>query len=180
MNPTSKSTKDTASVMAAEFDSAAFSGLYVKGVERVADIQKKVLDVAAQQSAEAIDFYKKALKLFPLLPGTDVFEIAGQSFDRFVETQKSVIELVVEQNAAVVDTAKERGSSTCKVVSDFAKITQQSVERGVALHKNTLEFAAQQMKAVSEAAKQQFGIRACCAGLARSAQNTKNVVLCGR
>ena len=155
MKPTSKSTKKAAQVATGEaLDCEALTGLYLKGVERVAELQKKVLEVAAQQNAQAVEVLKKAVKAIPGVPSSLIFETAEQAFDRFVETQKSVIDMVVEQNAALVETTKERGNSAEKIVATAAKIAQQSVERGIALQKSLLEFAAQQSKALTDAGKQ--------------------------
>ena len=155
MKPTSKSTKKTAPVAAGEgLDYEALTGLYLKGVERVAELQKKALEVAAQQNAEAVEVLKKAVQAIPGVPSSLIFETAEQAFGRFVEMQKNVIDMMVQQNAALVETTKERGNSAEKIVANTAKIAQQSVERGIALQKSLLEFAAQQSKALTDAGKQ--------------------------
>ena len=77
MNPTSKSTKDAAPVAAGEIlDCEALTGLYLKGVERVAEMQKQALEIAAQQNAAAVDFLKKAVKAVPGIPCAFAFEVA--------------------------------------------------------------------------------------------------------
>src|SRR5437660_8685301 len=43
--------------------------LYTKGVERLAEAQKKILDVAQQHNAEAIDAWKKIGQGTPSAPG---------------------------------------------------------------------------------------------------------------
>jgi hypothetical protein len=155
MKPTSKSTKNSAPVATGEvLDCDALTGLYMKGVERGAELQKKVLEVAAQQNAQAVEVLKKAVKSIPGVPSSLIFETAEQAFDRFVETQKNVIDMVVQQNAALVEATNERENSAEKIVANVSKIAQQSVERGIALQKSLLEFAAQQSKALTEAGKQ--------------------------
>ncbi len=155
MKPTSKSTKKTAQVAKGEaLDYEALTGLYLKGVERLAELQKKALEVAAQQNAEAVEILKKAVKAIPGVPSSLIFETAEQAFDRFVEMQKTVIDMVVEQNAALVETTNERGNSAEKIVANVSKIAQQSVDRGIALQKSLLEFAVQQSKALTDAGKQ--------------------------
>jgi len=166
MNPTSKSTKDAAASVTGEIlDCEALTGLYLKGVKRVAEVQKKTLEIAAQQNAETVDFLKKAVKAIPGVPCGFVLEVAGQAFDRFVETQKSIIDMVIEQNTALVESSNERGSSAQKIAADVSKIVQQSAERGIALQKSLLEFAAQQGKALTEAAKR-FGVSSTPAAVA--------------
>src|SRR5271157_1293886 len=76
---------------------ADFVDLFMKGVERAAELQKKALEAAAQQTAEAIAASKKAIQ--PSVP--DVFDVVQQGFERYVEAQKGVIDLVVQQTAAI-------------------------------------------------------------------------------
>src|ERR1039458_9811054 len=84
MNPTSKSTKDAAHGMAGEIlDCEALTGLYLKTVERVAEVQKKTLEIAADQNTKTVDFLKKAVKAFPGIPCGYVLEVVEQAFDRF-------------------------------------------------------------------------------------------------
>src|SRR5271169_1716031 len=79
----------------------AFTPLYLNGVERVADLQKKSLDLAAEQTTEWINAWKKAFSFFPVTPPTVVFEIAGQAVQTYVETSKTAIDMAVEQSHAV-------------------------------------------------------------------------------
>ena len=70
MPTTSKSSKKTTPAAAArkpEF-ADAFTPLYVNGVERLAELQKKSLDIAAEQSAEWMNAWKKAFSYFPATP----------------------------------------------------------------------------------------------------------------
>ena len=121
-----------------------FASLFIKGVERAAELQKKSLDDAAKLNAEAIAVYKKAPQAVPGLPG--VFDLAGQAFEGYVQTQKSVIDYMVEQTAALVETAKASGESAQKVAADFTKTIQQSIERTVEVQKKALDVAAHQAK----------------------------------
>ena len=67
MPTTSKSSKKTTPAAAAgkpEF-ADAFTPLYVNGVERLAELQKKSLDIAAEQSTEFLNTWKKAFSFLP-------------------------------------------------------------------------------------------------------------------
>src|SRR5271165_1479493 len=109
MPTTSKSTKKTTPAAAARKPESvdAFTPLYVNSVERLAELQKKSLDIAAAQSADWLNAWKKAFSYFPATPATFVFDIAEQAVETYVETQKSAIDLVVEQSQAVAGIAKE-------------------------------------------------------------------------
>ncbi len=136
----------------------AFIPLYTKNVERLAELQKKSLDIAAEQNAELIDACKKAFHYIPETPGLFLFDLVGQTFERFVETQKGAIDLAVEQSHVVAGLAKERGGSATKVAEGVTALFQQSVEHAVAAQKKALDYYAEQHKAVCETAKKQFHI----------------------
>ena len=68
------------------------------------------------------------------------FDLIGQTFERFVETEKSAIDLAVEQSHAVVGLAKERGTSASKVAAGVTSLFKQSVEHSVAAQKKALDF----------------------------------------
>ncbi len=128
---------------------AEFTNLFMKGVERAAELQKKALEAAAQQTAEAIAASKKAIQ--PAVPG--MFDVVQQGFDRYVEAQKGVIDLAVQQAAAMAETAKQTGSSAQKIVDDFTKSVQQSVARAVEIETKALGLAADSAKAASGGTK---------------------------
>ena len=66
---------------------------------------------------ELIEACKKAVRFIPEAPGLFLFDLIGQTFERFVETEKSAIDLAVEQSHTVVGLAKERGTSASKVAA---------------------------------------------------------------
>jgi hypothetical protein len=124
-----------------------FASLFIKGVERAAELQKKSLDDAARQNAEAIAVCKKAPQAVRAVPG--VFDLAGQAFEKYIDAQKSVIDHIVQQTAALVESAKDSGNSAQKVAADFTKTIQQSIERAVEVQKKALDLAAQETKATA-------------------------------
>jgi hypothetical protein len=136
----------------------AFIPLYTKNVERLAELQKKSLDIAAEQNAELIDACKKAFNYIPETPGLFLFDLVGQTFERFVETQKGAIDLAVEQSHVVAGLAKERGGSATKVAEGVTALFQQSVEYSVAAQKKALDYYSEQHKAAFATAKKQFRI----------------------
>lgn len=124
--------------------STDFASLFIKGVKRAAELQKKSLDDAARQNADAIAVCKKTPQAVPAVHG--VVDLAGQAFEGYIEAQKSVIDHIVEQTSALVDSAKDRGNSAQKVAADFTKNIQQSIERVIDVQKKALDFAAQEAK----------------------------------
>jgi hypothetical protein len=134
-----------------------FTPLYLNGVERLAELQKKSLDVAAEQTAALLDGWKKAFSSFPLSPATVVFDIAEQTVATYVETQKTAIDMVVEQSQSVAGVAKEQAAAYAKSANGVTAIFQQSVQRSVQAQKKVLDSASAQSKTVFEATKKQLG-----------------------
>jgi cysteinyl-tRNA synthetase len=141
-------------------------GLYMKAVERAAEVQKKSLDLAARQHADALELCRKALKAAPPLPGMFVLDMAGQVFERLVETEKNIVDLFVEQNAALVETSKQRYGAATQTVAEVSKMVQQSIDRGVALQKSGIEYVAGQTKEMAASIEKQFGLDAAPAAAA--------------
>jgi hypothetical protein len=160
MSTPRKSTRSAAAAAAATKNEVveSFIPLYTKNVERLAELQKKALEIAAEQNAELIEVYKKAFRFIPDTPGLFLFDLVGQTFERYVETQKGAIDLAVEQSHALAGLAKERGSSVAKVAEGVTALFQQSVEQSVAAQKKALDYYAEQHKTAYETAKRQFRI----------------------
>lgn len=135
-----------------------FIPLYTKNVERLAELQKKSLEIAAEQNAEFIDTCKKAFNFVPETPGLFFFDLLGRTFESVVETQKNAIDLVVEQSHAVTALAQKRDGSATKVTEGVTALFQQTVEQSVAAQKKALDYYSQQHKNAYETAKKQFHI----------------------
>ncbi len=159
MPTTSKSTKKAAAAVSPEFVDA-ITPLVLNSVERVADLQRKTLGLAAEQTAELIGAWKKAFSFFPVTPPAFFFDFAGQAVQTAVETQKSAIDMVVEQTEAATDITKVRVEAYAKIVNGVTASVQQSVERSVEAQKKMLVFASAQTKAGVESAKKQLGTAA--------------------
>jgi hypothetical protein len=158
MSTSKKSTKSATEAATKNGAVEAFIPLYTKNVERLAELQKNSLDIAAEQNGELIDACKKAFSYIPETPGSFLFDLVGQSFNRFVETQKGAIDLAVEQSHVVAGLAKERSDYAAKVTEGATTLFKQSVEYSVATQKKTLDYYAEQHKTACETAKKQFRI----------------------
>ncbi len=163
MNPTKRTPGEAEMPPTAEkvekvdlFESAA--ELYTKGVERLAEVQKKGIEYAAQQGTDLIAAWKKAVPVVPAVPGAFLLDVTANAFERFAETEKGVIDLIVEQTRAMANLAKDRTSSVSKATQGAVAVVQQTMERSVAAQKKALDFSAAQSKATFDTAKQQFGL----------------------
>lgn len=160
MNNTSKSTKKAtpmaAAAVKAEFVDA-FTPLYLNSVERLSELQKKSLDVAAEQSADWLHACKKAFSYFPVTPAMFVFDIAEHAVETYVDTQKTALDIVVQQSHSVAGIAKDRAEAYTKSAHGLTAMFQQAVEHSVEAQKKVLDSAAAQSKTIFEATKQQLG-----------------------
>ena len=135
-----------------------FVPLYMKGMEAIAELQKKTLEMAAQQNAEWVGAGKKAVtRYIPASQVNPTFDLAAQAFDTILEGQKEAIDLALEQNQTVAGFAKEGLESVSKLTSGLTAMFQKSVEYSVAVQKKSLEFAAEQNKVMYETAARQCG-----------------------
>ena len=159
MPNTSKSTKKAAAAVSPELVDAV-TPLVLNSVERVADLQKRSLDIAAEQTAELIGAWKKAFSYFPVTPPAFFFDFAGQAVQTAIENQKSAIDLVVEQTEAATDIVKVRLEAYSKIADGVSTSVRKSVERSVDAQKKMLEFASAQNKAGFECTKKQLGAAA--------------------
>jgi len=154
MNPSKKSTPKAAEKVEAESFPTGFATLFSNGLERAVEVSKKTLDLAAQHNAEVLENCKKAIKLTPSTPGAMFFDLAGQAFESYVEMQKGMMDLLLEQSAVLLETNDEREAAVGRVTARMEHAVEQSVDRAIAANKMVLDFASRQNKAVNEAIKQ--------------------------
>jgi hypothetical protein len=135
----------------------AASVLYFKGVERFAELQKRSIDLAADQNAEIIDSWKKLASLMPGAPGVFLLDLVSSGFERCVETQKGAIDLLVEQGNAAAGLIKERTNSVSKATEEAVAMAKKTVEYSVAVQRKALDTSAEQAKAMIGDVKQHLG-----------------------
>lgn len=134
-----------------------FVTLLGRGIDRIAEIQKHTIDIAAQQNAEMMDIYNKTAQKLPRAFRPPAVELAGTIFARFSDAQKHAIDLTVEQSHAVLGAVKERVASMEKSSESVVNRSKQAVEHTVDAQKKMMETAMAESKAVMEAARQQIG-----------------------
>lgn len=132
-----------------------FVTVYLNGIERLAEVQKKSIDMIAHQSVDLFSAWKKSVRGLPI-PGVFAIDLTTSAFEQAAEAQKEAIDLIVENSRAFSSVVNERGAAASKIV-DRATITmKESVERTVAAQKKTLDSAAVQTKVAFDKARQQF------------------------
>jgi len=137
--------------------------VYTSGIDRMADAQKKAIDLAIEHNAEMVSSWKKQAAA---APGLFMLDLATTAFDRFAETHKGMIDLMVEQTHTLADLVKERKVKTGKVIDEGVARAQEAIDQSVAAQKTALDYTTKQTKAVFETAKKQFGYAGTPAGAA--------------
>jgi hypothetical protein len=136
----------------------SFIPLFTKTVGRFAEVQKKSLEIVAEQNAEFTEACKKSFDFAPEPSGLFFFDLFGQALERAIETQKAAISEAVEQTNAVAEIAREKSGYFAKTAEGVTGLFQQAVEQSVAAQKKALEYLGEQNKSVYESAKKQFRI----------------------
>jgi hypothetical protein len=135
----------------------SFASLFLRGIERMAELQKQAIDFAMQQNTEMVDVLKKVAERTPGAPRLPLLDLATGAVTRYADTQKAAIDLVVEQSQVWTDTFKDRAQVDKKATETATNVAKQTMERSFAVQKKVLENAAAQTKAVVDVAKNQFG-----------------------
>ena len=136
-----------------------FVPLYFKGLELIAELQKKTLELAAQQNHASLEAGEKAVNRF--VPATQVkpfFDVTAQAFDAVLGAEKDVIDLVIAQNQTLSGFTQEGAESLSRTATGLAELFRKTIECSVAVQKKSLEFAAEQNKRLYQTAEQQVGI----------------------
>lgn len=134
------------------------AGTLLKGVERLAEIQKQAISLAVQQNTEMVAIVKKTAEKMPIVPRLAFLDLAVGTFGRYAEAQKQAIDFAVEQSKLWTDLFKDRSRLVKEVSDSNSKAVKQSIESSLAMNKRGLDTAAAEAKASVDAVKEQFGL----------------------
>ncbi|MGD0630723.1 MAG: hypothetical protein ABR987_15435 [Terracidiphilus sp.] len=160
MNTTKNTARGPVSTAAADKQEVVvtITNLYSKSVERIAELQKKGIDMAVEQNAELLNACKNVSQTVPGASSLFMLDLAASAFARYADTQKGAIDLVLEQSHALAGLVKERAASSIKAGESAAAVLLQAVEQAVVLQKKALDNSAAQGKADLDRAKHYFGL----------------------
>lgn len=172
MNATKKANNEPIAAEVTEKTDALESAvtLYIKGVERLAEVQKKGIELAAKQNAELIDAWKKFASAVPYAPSPVLLDWATSAFEQYAEARKGAIDLVVEHTQSMAGLVKDSTSSATKTTEGAVAFVKEMVDRSVTTQKKALELYSAQTKAVFENAKRVSGLAGSAAAAADSFQ----------
>lgn len=155
---TKKATKPVSTASAKTEIVDTIATLYTNGVERLAEVQKKGIDLAVKQNAELLNAWKKVAQAVPGVAGLFMLDLASNAFERYADTQKGAIDLVLEQSHALAGQVKERAASAKEAFEGAPALVKQTVDQSVAAQKKALDYSAAQTKAAFASAREQFGL----------------------
>jgi hypothetical protein len=148
----------------AHFDPVeSMTQLYTSGIERLAEIQKKSLELTVQHNSEIMGAWKKQIVA---APGVLMLDLVTAAFERLADTQKGAIDLVVEQTHTLAGLMKERKLKASDAMGEVKNCAKEAIEHSIAAQKTAIDYSAKQAKAVFESAKQQLGYAGTPAGAA--------------
>lgn len=134
------------------------ANMVLRGVERIAEVQKQFIDLAVQHNKEMVEVLKKATAKVPGAPRIPMMDLAQGAVSRYADIQKSAIDFVVEQNRIWTDVFKDRTGTVKRSGESATNAMKQAMESSFAVQKKALEHTAAQTKAVVDVARDQFGL----------------------
>ncbi len=160
MSPTPKAAREPAAQETAEkkWFGEQFPALFFSGVERIAELEKRGLDLAVAQNAEVTEAWKNMAQKTPWAPGLFLLDLATKGWERYADTRRAAIDAVVEQSRALAEMSRERSAETGKANESATTYVQQAVERSVGVQKRVLDHTAAHAKAVFDTFRNQFGL----------------------
>lgn len=134
------------------------ASFYLRGVERLAEVEKEYIDLAVQQNKEMGELLKKAAAKLPGGPRIPMLDLAYSAVNRYADVQKAAVDFFVDQNRIWMDAYKDRTGTAKKTGESASHAVKQVMESSFAVQKKALEHTAAHTKAVVDAARNQFGI----------------------
>jgi flagellar hook-basal body complex protein FliE len=129
---------------------ASFAALMHRSVERIAGLQKTTLDVFSKHAADVTSTFRKIYPASSETPGSTMPDLTDQALESWIGAQKSVVDLMVDQSAQVVEATKIRETSVSKSLSALSEFAQKAAARTVEAQKVVLDYAARQNKVVAD------------------------------
>lgn len=134
------------------------AAFYLRGMERISEVEKEFIDLAVQQNKEMGELLKKAAAKLPGGPNIPMMDLAYSAVNRYADVQKAAVDFMVDQNRIWMDVFKDRTGSAKKTGESATHAVKQVMESSFAVQKKALEHTAAHTKAVVDAARNHFGI----------------------
>lgn len=148
MNNPKKTHNETAQPLRTEAIGATetLATLYTDAVERLAEAQKKSIDLIKQQGVESAKTASRATRSF--VGDQELFpvDLSLQFFERVADAEKVAIDLFVQQTRVFSGMATDRTAMMIKSAETAMGLAQQAVERVVEFQKKPCEYTSEQAR----------------------------------
>ena len=110
MNVKPKSTQNepespTEKAETSETSNSAFTTMMLRGLERLADLQKLTLEALNSQTKDISSTVRDVLRVSPAAPGTVFLDLTEQAVEEWTNAQKTVVDLMAQQSADALKSA---------------------------------------------------------------------------
>lgn len=127
---------------------AAVTELISRGIDTVIGMQQHFLSLAARQADEWID----ATKAGEPFEGIHLTELARDSMENFVRSQKKFLDVLSEETAHA--TGEGNGKASAAKKTELTELARQSAEAYIDAQKKILDLAAQQIMVNAKTGKE--------------------------
>jgi hypothetical protein len=163
MNVTPKSTQNepespTEKAETSETSNSAFTTMMLRGLERLADLQKLTLEALNSQTKDISSTVRDVLRVSPAAPGTVFLDLTEQAVEEWTNAQKTVVDLMAQQSADALKSADAGAGIASQSAAAAAELLRRSAERAITAQEITLAYAVLQQAGIAEVVKRQTGV----------------------
>ena len=124
--------------------------LAVQGIEKFAAVQKRLMDLAVEQSAMVMNISKEGID--GTAKDTSLADIVHQSTDRLIDAEKTVLDFAADQNTLVTSRMKKMGLTDSPPAKMAAETFRRGMDAVIETQKEMIDMAAKPVKADANAA----------------------------
>jgi hypothetical protein len=117
-------------------------------VDTLIGMQKRLLDVAAEQTHALAESYREGKVL---MAGASLAELAQRGIESFVETEKKFLDLVVHEVTAATKADKEHRKPAQERSKVLTQLAREGVEKYIDAQKKLFHLAIEQMESTGKA-----------------------------
>jgi hypothetical protein len=121
---------------------AAATDLFSRGIDTVIGMQQHFLTLAARQTDEWIE----ATKSGKPFEGIHLTDLARESMETFVRSQKKFLDVLAEETAHATGKETDDKAHTASKKTELTELARQSAEAYIDAQKKLLDVATQQLK----------------------------------
>ncbi|MGA2113590.1 MAG: hypothetical protein ABSH56_02430 [Bryobacteraceae bacterium] len=132
---------------------AAVTDLFSRGIDTAIDMQQHLLTLAARQT----DGWIEATKAGEPFEGTPLTELARESVETFVKSQKKFLDVLAEETAHATGKGTNGKEHATGNKTQLTELARQSAEAYIDAQKKMLDVAVQQLKVNAKTAREALG-----------------------